>query len=185
MQLLKTFLIQYVSPIGLSPKKLLRKERNPDIEGKMRPLVSDRLWLKPCLLNLFGLQFYYLEKTMITHGKGNGNPLQYSFLENPLDREAWWATVHRVSKSWTWLKWLSTHTSTCAVILSIREDMGKHLSYWLKHSKGSIKNYHSPYINNNNNNNLRCRDLFNYVENLKEKHCGNKQQRDIRLQRKL
>ena len=33
-------------------------------------------------------------------GKGNGNPLQYSCLENPMDREAWWATVHGVSKSW-------------------------------------------------------------------------------------
>ena len=27
-------------------------------------------------------------------GEGNGNPLQYSCLENPMDREAWWATVH-------------------------------------------------------------------------------------------
>ena len=34
---------------------------------------------------------------------GNGNPLQYSCLENPTDRGAWWATVHRVTKSWTWL----------------------------------------------------------------------------------
>ena len=34
-------------------------------------------------------------------GVGNGNPLQYSCLENPMDREAWWATVHRVSKSQT------------------------------------------------------------------------------------
>ena len=34
-------------------------------------------------------------------GEGNGNPLQYSCLENPLDREAWWATVHRVTKGWT------------------------------------------------------------------------------------
>ena len=33
--------------------------------------------------------------------KGNGNPLQYSCLENPMDRGAWWATVHGVSKSWT------------------------------------------------------------------------------------
>ena len=32
---------------------------------------------------------------------GNGNPLQYSCLKNPMDREAWWATVHGVSKSWT------------------------------------------------------------------------------------
>ena len=32
---------------------------------------------------------------------GNGNPLQYSCLENPMDREAWQATVHSISKSWT------------------------------------------------------------------------------------
>ena len=34
-------------------------------------------------------------------GEGNGNPLLYSCLENPMDRGAWWATVHRVSKSQT------------------------------------------------------------------------------------
>ena len=34
-------------------------------------------------------------------GEGNGNPLQYSCLENSMDREAWWATVHGVTKSWT------------------------------------------------------------------------------------
>ena len=32
-------------------------------------------------------------------GKGNGNPLQYSSLENPMGREAWWAAVHGVVKS--------------------------------------------------------------------------------------
>ena len=32
---------------------------------------------------------------------GHGNPLQYSCLENPLDRGAWWAIVHRITKSWT------------------------------------------------------------------------------------
>ena len=32
-------------------------------------------------------------------GEGNGNPLQYSCLENPMDRGAWWATIHGVSKS--------------------------------------------------------------------------------------
>ena len=32
-------------------------------------------------------------------GRGNGNPLQYSCLENPMDREAWWAIIHRVAKS--------------------------------------------------------------------------------------
>ena len=34
-------------------------------------------------------------------GGGNGSPLQSSCLENPLDRGAWWATVHGVTKSWT------------------------------------------------------------------------------------
>ena len=37
-------------------------------------------------------------------GEGHGNPLQYSCLENPTDRGAWWATVHRVAKSQTRLK---------------------------------------------------------------------------------
>ena len=31
-------------------------------------------------------------------GGGNGNPLQYSWLENPMDRGAWWATVYRITK---------------------------------------------------------------------------------------
>ena len=34
-------------------------------------------------------------------GVGNGNPLQYSCLENPMDSAAWWATVHGGAKSWT------------------------------------------------------------------------------------
>ena len=33
--------------------------------------------------------------------EGNGNPLQYSCLGNPMDRGSWWATVHGVAKSWT------------------------------------------------------------------------------------
>ena len=36
--------------------------------------------------------------------EGNGNPFQYSCLENPVDRGAWWAAVHRVAQSWTRLK---------------------------------------------------------------------------------
>ena len=44
-------------------------------------------------------------------GRGNGNPLQYPCLKEPMDRGVWWATVHRVTKSWTRLKQLSTHAS--------------------------------------------------------------------------
>ena len=38
-----------------------------------------------------------------SHGGGNGNPLQYFCLENPVDRGAWQAAVHGVAKSWTQL----------------------------------------------------------------------------------
>ena len=41
--------------------------------------------------------------------EGIGNPLQYSCLENPMNRRAWGATVYRVAKYQTWLKWLSKH----------------------------------------------------------------------------
>ena len=46
-------------------------------------------------------------------GGGNGNPLQYSCLENPMDRGAWWATVCGVTKSWTQL---STHAQLTWVV---------------------------------------------------------------------
>ena len=45
-------------------------------------------------------------------GGGHGNPLQYSRLENPVDRGAWSAMVHRVTKRETRLKQLSTHACT-------------------------------------------------------------------------
>ena len=49
-------------------------------------------------------------------GKSSGgwhsNPLQYSCLENPVDRGVWWATVHGLAKSRTPLKWLSMHAHT-------------------------------------------------------------------------
>ena len=44
---------------------------------------------------------------MIVSREGNGNPLQYPCLENPLDRGAWWAVVHGVTQSQTQLKQLS------------------------------------------------------------------------------
>ena len=47
-------------------------------------------------------------------GEGNGRPLQYSFLENPMERRAWRATVCGVTKSWTWLKWLGMHA--CKIV---------------------------------------------------------------------
>ena len=42
-----------------------------------------------------------LPTSIVSYGEGNGTPLQYSCLENPMDGEAWWAVVHGVAKSQT------------------------------------------------------------------------------------
>ena len=47
---------------------------------------------------------------------GHGNLLQYSCLENPMDKGAWWAAVHRVTKSWTQVKRLSSHAKAVNTI---------------------------------------------------------------------
>ena len=46
----------------------------------------------------------YHRVSIIHYGEGNGTPLQYSCLENPMDGGAGWAAVHRVAKSWTQLR---------------------------------------------------------------------------------
>ena len=67
----------------------------------------------------------YIRDTGLISGLGrspgwwHGNPLQYSFLESPMDREAWQAIVHRVAQSRTWLKWLHTH----ALLLQISHSL--------------------------------------------------------------
>ena len=69
--------------------------------------------------------------------EGNGNLLQYSCLENPMDGGTWWAKVHGVAKSWTRLsdftftfhfhaleKEMATHSSTLAWRISWMEEPG-------------------------------------------------------------
>ena len=68
-----------------------------------------------------------LDRFCQCNGEDDGTPLQYSCLENPMDRGAWWATVHGVTKSWTQLsdftftfhfhaleKEMATHSSVLA-----------------------------------------------------------------------
>ena len=50
-------------------------------------------------------------------GEGNGNPLQYSCLENPRDRGAWWAAVYGVAQSRTRLKRLSSSSSKVSLVV--------------------------------------------------------------------
>ena len=73
-------------------------------------------------------------------GGGNGNPLQYSCLENLMERGAWWATVHEVVKSWTWMSdWACIHAilQTCSRCLLCagdedQEDLGSGLACLLE-----------------------------------------------------
>ena len=57
--------------------------------------------MKALNCELFGEGVRYWSSLALSLGGGNGNPLQYSCLENPMDRGAWWAAVHGVAKSWT------------------------------------------------------------------------------------
>ena len=53
--------------------------------------------------------WFYPALEWLTAGTWQVNPLQYSCMGNPMDRGGWWATVHRIPKNRTQLKWLSTH----------------------------------------------------------------------------
>ena len=60
-------------------------------------------------------------------GEGNGIPLQYSCLENPMDRVAWCVTVHRVAKSWAQLQQLSRHTCIYLYEKAQKKTLNKYL----------------------------------------------------------
>ena len=81
-----------------------------------------QVWVGPTFLKFPGDTVHLPEvytlrsKALVNHnglltvsGEGNGTPLQYSCLENPMDGGAWWATVHGVAKSQTQLSNYHTH----------------------------------------------------------------------------
>ena len=76
-------------------------------------------------------------------GGGHGHSLQYSCLENPMDRGAWWATVHRVAKSQTQLKRLSLHTHTCAFYKELSQYNGiDRLTYYANMNQKNMEWLH-------------------------------------------
>ena len=103
MALIHTFL--WVSSIPLQ-----RRQRHPApvlLPGKShgrRSLVSCSPWGREELDTTERLHFHF---SLSCIGERNGNPLQYSCLENPREGGAWWAAVYGVSQSQTRLKWLS------------------------------------------------------------------------------
>ena len=64
-------------------------------------------------------EWLHLHFSLSCIGEGNGNPLQCSCLENPRDRGAWWAAIYGVAPSRTWLKGLSSSSSTWEVTIPI------------------------------------------------------------------
>ena len=73
---------------------------------------------------LYDTSYMLLKTGIFIETEGNGTPLQYSCLENPMDGGAWWATVHGVTKSWTRLSdFTFTFSLSC-----IGEGMATHSS---------------------------------------------------------
>ena len=95
-------------------KSLWRRQWHPTpvlLPGKShgwRSLVGHSPWGREESDMTERLHFHF---SLSCIGEGNGNPLQYSCLENPRDRGAWCAYVYGVAQSWTRLKWLSSSSS--------------------------------------------------------------------------
>ena len=69
----------------------------------------DGSWQKINFAFHLKIKFSAFAWTILNNGEGNGAPLQYSCLENPMDGGAWWAAIHGVTKSWTWLRDFTFH----------------------------------------------------------------------------
>ena len=101
-----------------NPSRLGRRKWHPTpvlLPGKshgQRSLVGCSPWGREELNTTERLHFPF---SLSCIGKGNGNPLQCSCLENPRDRGAWWAAVYGVAQSWTRLKRLSSSSSSRTV----------------------------------------------------------------------
>ena len=94
-------------------------------------------------------------------GVGNGNPLQYSCLENPMDRRAWKATVHGVPKSQTRLKWFSMHIYLSIYPLNGSQPFcgeGACITQWNyePYCAGPPKIYHILFIHSSVDGHLGC-----------------------------
>ena len=89
-----------------------------------------RLWMHTCV------------------GEGNGHPLQYSCLENPRDRGAWWAAIYGVAQSQTWLKLFSSSSSSIMICVVFCQSLFFHgVLHPMKHQNKLIYSvYFIEYI---------------------------------------
>ena len=102
----------YIYLWGWGRERDEERGRERDEERERDEFCPQRDLLKSLPLALVKMTWkYVLCRCYQVKGEGNGNPLQYSCLENPRDTGAWWAAVYGVAQSWTQLKRLSSSSS--------------------------------------------------------------------------
>ena len=84
------------------------------VQGTLKSLLQHHT-SKALILQHSAFFIVQLYLTTSLTGEENGNPLQCSCLENPRDGGAWWAAVSGVAQSQTWLKWLSSSSSSSSL----------------------------------------------------------------------
>ena len=102
---------------GIIQARKLEWVAMPSSRGSSRSGDQARIHLPVLASRFFTTSATWVEPFKKSHGEGNGNPLQYSCLENPIDRGAWQATVHSVAQSQTRLKRLTIHACTSCLKL--------------------------------------------------------------------
>ena len=120
---LNTFFLSLKNKNPLNFSELINRDLGHSTEKAMAPHSSTFAWKIPWTEEPGGLQSMGSLESDTTErppfhfslpctGEGNGNPLQCFCLENPRDGEAWWAAVSGVTQSRTWLKRLSSSSSS-------------------------------------------------------------------------
>ena len=127
----------------LSLKKFCKQcqdlpKRSQQYRGKKRVNYKSRCWFSACFTSSLTQQetlqaLMYLYSSV---GGGNGNPLQYSCLENPMDQGAWWATIHGVAKSQTRLSGFCVCVCVCVCVSVLKYQQ----RFQLEINKWKIKN---------------------------------------------
>ena len=89
--------------MGIFQARMLEWVAVPSSRGSSQPRDRTCCISYICIgrIVFFFFSFFFFFTTSATCGEGNGTPLQYSCLENPVDGGAWWAAVHGVAKSRT------------------------------------------------------------------------------------
>ena len=97
----------------------------PDHLHHLLLLGHQSYWIKNLSLIQYNLILTDFTCNYPVSGEGNGNPLRYSCLENSMNRRAWWAAVHGVTKTQTWM----SYWAPCSLWIFVCNIHQKHIIY--------------------------------------------------------